>query len=259
MWDWLPAFRAAAEYQSLQRAGLAVGVSPSALSRSIKLLEDALGLTLFSRSPGGLALTQSGARLLSATRDAMRLIHDGLPDPAPLRLLAGAVGPALPRLLCEAALDALPEWDLGFHDVAADAVEEQLRCGDLDVVLAHEPSTGPGLIVTPLPSLELVLAVGPGGDRAQVACLGQAAFGSPTARARTSSLEQLVLLAQRLGIAMLCPRYAVPAGWTVLSQHASLPVFLIVRENVGLEPPYLLRLARSLGERLEVRALKELG
>ena len=42
-----------------------------------KLLEDALGLTLFSRSPGGMALTESGARLLAATRDAMRLIHAG--------------------------------------------------------------------------------------------------------------------------------------------------------------------------------------
>ena len=251
MWDWLPAFRAAAEYESLQRAGLALGVSPSALSRSIKLLEDALGLTLFSRSPGGMALTESGARLLAATRDAMRLIHAGLPDLSPNRLRAGAVGPVLPRLLCEATIDALPDWDLEFHDVQPQAVEELLRCGDVDVVLTHEAPSGPGLMITTLPVLDVVLAVGPDGDRGQVACLDQAGYGWPVSRVRASNVEQVVILAQRLGIAVFCPRYAVPTDWTVFGEQPSLTVFLVARESVGLAPAFLAELTRALGHRLE--------
>ena len=42
-WSWLPAFSAVAETQHLPSAALKLHVSPSALSRTIRLLEDDLG------------------------------------------------------------------------------------------------------------------------------------------------------------------------------------------------------------------------
>ncbi|MBP8302176.1 MAG: LysR family transcriptional regulator, partial [Planctomycetes bacterium] len=49
LWNWLPAFRAVGETQHLPSAATALHVSPSALSRSVRLLEQRLGCTLFER------------------------------------------------------------------------------------------------------------------------------------------------------------------------------------------------------------------
>jgi DNA-binding transcriptional LysR family regulator len=74
-WNWLPAFRAVAEVGGINEAARLLRVSPSALSRSVGLLEAALGEALFFRE-GRLAPTAAGERLLAATRDAMRLLHE---------------------------------------------------------------------------------------------------------------------------------------------------------------------------------------
>src|SRR5712691_11901344 len=43
LWNWLPGFRGVAEHESVNEAASALNVSPSALSRTVKLLESALG------------------------------------------------------------------------------------------------------------------------------------------------------------------------------------------------------------------------
>jgi DNA-binding transcriptional LysR family regulator len=52
LWNWLPAFRGVAEHENPQRAASVLGVSASALSRTVKLLEDALGAEVFVRQSG---------------------------------------------------------------------------------------------------------------------------------------------------------------------------------------------------------------
>ncbi len=49
-WNWLPAFRAVAETEHLPTAAEALFVSPSALSRAIRLLEKDVGQPLFRRT-----------------------------------------------------------------------------------------------------------------------------------------------------------------------------------------------------------------
>src|SRR5262245_30593406 len=78
LWNWLPGFRGVAEHESVHRAAQTLGVSPSALSRTVKLLESALGAPLFVRQGSGLQLTALGAELLTITRDAMRQVDDGI-------------------------------------------------------------------------------------------------------------------------------------------------------------------------------------
>jgi DNA-binding transcriptional LysR family regulator len=78
LWSWLPAFRAVAETQHLPTASTQLHVSASALSRTIRLLEEDVGRRLFLRNGRRIELNESGQRLLVAVRNAMRTIHEGL-------------------------------------------------------------------------------------------------------------------------------------------------------------------------------------
>lgn len=78
VWTWLPAFRTVAETQHLPSAARALHVTPSALSRSIKHLEDAIGQSLFTREERRIKLNRNGEILLSVVRDAMHRIDDGI-------------------------------------------------------------------------------------------------------------------------------------------------------------------------------------
>lgn len=77
-WNWLPAFRAVAESRHLPTASRLLGVSASALSRSVRLLEANLHTELFHRIGSRLVLTENGEALLAAVRNGMRGIHDGM-------------------------------------------------------------------------------------------------------------------------------------------------------------------------------------
>jgi DNA-binding transcriptional LysR family regulator len=61
----LKAFEAAARGGSFVAAAAELNVSPSAISRLVKLLEQRLGVALFERLPNGLALTERGAAYLA--------------------------------------------------------------------------------------------------------------------------------------------------------------------------------------------------
>ncbi len=78
LWSWLPAFRAVAETEHLPTAARAMGLTPSALSRSVSQLEAAVEIKLFTRSGRRLQLSSAGHELLTAVRDAMRRVDDGL-------------------------------------------------------------------------------------------------------------------------------------------------------------------------------------
>ncbi|MEO8699373.1 MAG: LysR family transcriptional regulator [Kofleriaceae bacterium] len=78
VWSWLPAFRTVAETQHLPTAAHELGVVPSSISRTVKQLEDELGVTLFDRTSKTLVLNDAGRRLVVAVREAMRLVDDAL-------------------------------------------------------------------------------------------------------------------------------------------------------------------------------------
>jgi LysR family glycine cleavage system transcriptional activator len=67
----LRAFDAAARHLSFKKAAAELGVTPTAISHQIRLLERYCGRALFRRRPRPLSLTDAGARLFPT-------IHDGL-------------------------------------------------------------------------------------------------------------------------------------------------------------------------------------
>jgi DNA-binding transcriptional LysR family regulator len=82
VWSYFPSFLAVAEAQHLRRAARDLRVSPSALSRSISMLEHRIGYPLFDRCGGRMRLNAMGDRLLLSVRQVMRLVDGVLADQA---------------------------------------------------------------------------------------------------------------------------------------------------------------------------------
>jgi DNA-binding transcriptional LysR family regulator len=70
-WDKLRIFHAAAEAGSFTRAGAALGLSQSAVSRQVSALEHELAVPLFHRHARGLILTEQGELLFRTVREVM--------------------------------------------------------------------------------------------------------------------------------------------------------------------------------------------
>ncbi|MBR1283346.1 LysR family transcriptional regulator [Bradyrhizobium sp. AUGA SZCCT0177] len=71
------AFEAAARHRSMTRAAEELGVTPGAVSRHVRALEEHLQKALFLRGATGLTPTSAGEALALATRDGLDRIADG--------------------------------------------------------------------------------------------------------------------------------------------------------------------------------------
>ncbi|SAK68597.1 LysR family transcriptional regulator [Caballeronia arationis] len=91
-------FEAAGRHCSFKLAAAELSVTPSAVSHGIVGLEQALGVELFVREPGRLALTPAGADYLVYVSEAFSLIAIGtqrLPDKRARRPIAVSCAPTL--------------------------------------------------------------------------------------------------------------------------------------------------------------------
>jgi DNA-binding transcriptional LysR family regulator len=136
----LLAFRAVAEERSFTRAAAQVGVSPSALSHTIRALEERLGLRLLTRTTRSVAPSEAGERLLGAIgphfdgiEAELAALSELRDKPAgSIRITTGVhaaqaiVWPALARLL-----PVYPdiEVELSVHSGFIDIVEERFDAG----------------------------------------------------------------------------------------------------------------------------------
>jgi DNA-binding transcriptional LysR family regulator len=142
VWPWLPAFRAVAETEHLPTAAHELGVVPSSLSRSIKLLEDELGLPLFERASKALVLNAAGRELLAAVREAMRLLDDALGRATSDELRGHVVGVACADLAhalfapaCAELIARAPQLRMATLVATDDNIPAMLVRGDADVGL----------------------------------------------------------------------------------------------------------------------------
>lgn len=137
----LKTFAAVAKEGTITRAAERVHLSQPAVSAHIKALEDALGLTLFDRTPKGMTLTRDGERLLEKAERALAA-HQALVDEAArikgklsgrLRLAAGSNSnhAAVGRLVTAFA-ERWPEVDVGLEHGTTLEILERLRAGTLD-------------------------------------------------------------------------------------------------------------------------------
>ncbi|MEM1413253.1 MAG: LysR family transcriptional regulator [Myxococcota bacterium] len=157
LWSWLPAFRVVAETQHLPSASQALHVTPSALSRSIRLLEDAAGTPLFDRTGRRIVLNAAGEAFLRAVRDAMRTVHEGLQAVEASQFLGPVHVAAAGALATPLVLPALgrvtsdhPRLVPHLHDVVEREMAGLLRRGVIDVALAPTLPEDDALTVSPL-------------------------------------------------------------------------------------------------------------
>ena len=154
-WAWLPAFRVVAETEHLPTASHELGVTPQALSRSIKLLEQHVGRPLFRRVGRRIQLSDDGRQFLDRVRDAMRGIDEGLLALRNEQLTGPVHIAALAHhawIFVEPALARVREQQPGLipHvlSVSGRAAQDQLRRGTLDVVVGEQFDEDDAITVT---------------------------------------------------------------------------------------------------------------
>ncbi|MBY0332392.1 MAG: LysR family transcriptional regulator [Acetobacteraceae bacterium] len=141
----LQAFQAVATERSFTRAAAQLGVSPSALSQTIRALEARLGLRLLTRTTRSVAPTEAGERLLQALGPAFDQIEAGLAALGDLRETPGGtiritaaehpadtiLLPALQRLLPDYPnIKVEVEVDNTLLDLAAGRYDAGVRLGE---------------------------------------------------------------------------------------------------------------------------------
>lgn len=141
----LLAFRAVARERSFTRAAAQIGVSPSALSHTIRTLEERLGIRLLTRTTRSVAPTDAGERLLATIGPRFDEIEAELAAISELRdKPAGTVRittgiDAATTILWPAIAKLLPAYpdvrvelsiDAGFVDIVADRFDAGVRLGE---------------------------------------------------------------------------------------------------------------------------------
>lgn len=141
----LTIFVQAAQHESFTTAGRMLGISSSAVGKSITRLEERLGVRLFHRNTRQISLTQEGAQFFARCRDIVRDLEDAeaelsrsVGEPrGRVRVSFPAVGYRLIAGFLPAIRQLYPhiELDLDFSDRIVDLVEESfdaaVRSGDL--------------------------------------------------------------------------------------------------------------------------------
>lgn len=158
------AFEAAARHNSFKAAAVELNVTPAAISRMVKLLEERLGVQLFERKPNGLALTAAGHNYqsgLSPLLDAIADLTTRIQAQAGARILTVGVGPTfatrwlIPRLA--AFQKAEPDIELRFATGGAVApFTDDWTCG-----IVQGEGAFPGRMAEPLVAADLLPVCAP--------------------------------------------------------------------------------------------------
>lgn len=131
----LTAFVAVAEEKSFTRAAKRQGVSPSAISHTMRGLEETLGVRLIARTTRSVALTEAGEQLLDRLRPALNEVGESLQAVSHSRAKpAGRVRLLVPRFACSVLAPKLGELIRRYPDIILDITTDDSR---RDIVAGH--------------------------------------------------------------------------------------------------------------------------
>lgn len=167
----LDTFSAIARAGSLKRAAESLHLSQPAISKTLKELEDILGVALMQRDRAGAKLTQEGATFLqfaeqstAALRHGLRSVRAGGAAAAHLKVgvLPSVASALLPRAVLSFAKSD-PDTLLELHEGPHQDLTSRLRSGNLDLVIGRlgRPETMQGLVFRQLYTEEVVIVASP--------------------------------------------------------------------------------------------------
>jgi LysR family transcriptional regulator, glycine cleavage system transcriptional activator len=149
----LRAFEAAARHQSFKRAAHELGVTPTAISHQVKLLEDTLRMPLFRRGVRRIDLTAEGQRLFPVLRDGFDRMDEVLAElRKPTRkILTLSATPLFTARWLVPRVDRFREMNPGV-DLRLHATVEtvDLVGGEADAAVRYGRGPFPGLIAKTL-------------------------------------------------------------------------------------------------------------
>lgn len=143
--DAIPAFLRVAELRSFRAAAAEMGVSPSALSQTIKGLEQRLGIALLHRTTRSVGLTEAGQRFreraspaIDGLREAIEAARALGETPSGLLrvnasrgVIASLISPILPTFLAaHPAIEVEVYADDGLADIVRDGFDAGFRMGE---------------------------------------------------------------------------------------------------------------------------------
>ncbi|WBL71028.1 LysR family transcriptional regulator [Serratia liquefaciens] len=164
----LPAFLAAAQAQNFSAAARQLGVTPAAISKNIRVLEEKLALRLFQRNTHNVVLTDEGKALLQQVAPLWQALSAtletaGSAQQAPSGTVRVSMIPGFGRQilmpLIPQFLERYPQIDL---DLSLDARVVNLVGEGFDVGIGSRVDPDSRLVARPLYPMQMVLAASPG-------------------------------------------------------------------------------------------------
>lgn len=164
----LQAFAAVARLRSFRQAALELGVSPSALSHTLRSLENRVGVRLLNRTTRSVAPTEAGEQLLSRLSPALLNIQEALDEVNAFRdSPLGTLRINAPRAAAELVLAPLVARFLNTHPgmrvelVADDALVDIVAAG-FDAGVRFGESVAQDMVAVPLgPPQRFVVVAAP--------------------------------------------------------------------------------------------------
>ena len=141
---WLDALVAAAEVRSAAAAGQQLGITSSAVSASLRKLEDSLGVILFERTSAALEPTSFSRNAVRHVKLARNYLRQGVEEMASVtgvirgRVVAGSLPFVRTRILPQAIINVLsahPQLDIATLELPYNGLITGLRCGDVDFLV----------------------------------------------------------------------------------------------------------------------------
>ncbi len=221
---------------SFARAADRLGVVPSALTETVRQLEDIAGGALFDRrsrppapTPLGQEFLEETAPLLAAMDRALSRLRDrarGLRGRLRIGATPSAITPHVAPAIA-AFRQSHPDVDLTLHDDVAEALAGMVADDRLDLAIAGRARSSPELVQTEIAA-----------DLFGLAC----ATGHPLARTGAAvpldaiDPQELIHLGADTGTSRLLAGAALPARFKTgpLRSHSTIAQLCLVRAGVGI-------------------------
>ncbi len=222
---------------SFSRAAEGLGVVPSALSETVRQVEDRAGGLLFDRrrrpavpTPLGLGFLKETAPILDEFDGALERLcnrpHDRR-DAIRIGAAPSAITPLVAPVIGAFRNDH-PDVSILLHDNVAETLADMVADGELDFAVAGRARTSPELVQTEI-----------GADAFGLACRRDHPLAQRGGPARLEEIDpkSIIHLSGRTGSAMLLAESAsLPSDMTsgLLQTHSTIAQLCLIRAGVGV-------------------------